>query len=339
MVTQGRRLVVRHLASIGQAFFVYNPWIGLASILVLGVAAPSLAIAGTIASVIARIVAVLMRMPQAFLDTGLIELNGWYLGLACATFFAAGPGLAVSILLGSTLVALTAIAMHRILSGWDIPLVIGPYVPAFWVTWSALSTLAWGRLAALPVMPPPPESPLLLVLLGGLRGVGEILFLPNAAVGLILAAVASLADRWLGPAMIAASVAAVAVGYVAATPAWQVETGLAGFTAALIAAAAVRRFAGIGIAAAVITVLTIPFVEVAAVRVAGAVGLHALSAPYVGLVWLFSLVHRPDGEGPVPSGRPARRRGSSLEGGRGMPGVSWPRWAAEARGRPTRPVP
>ncbi|HTY80951.1 MAG TPA: urea transporter [Candidatus Bathyarchaeia archaeon] len=339
-MTRVRRAVVRQLASIGQTFFVYNPWVGVAAIVVLAVAAPHLAIAGTIASVFARIVAVSVGAPQAFLDTGLVELNGWYLGLACATFFAVGPGLAVSILLGGALVALMAMAMHRVLAVWEVPLVIGPYVPVFWLLWSALATLAWTRPAALPAMPAPPDSPLLLVLLGGLRGVGQILFLPNAAAGAALAVVASIGDRWLGLAMVGASVAAVGVGYLAGTPAWQVETGLAGFTAALIAAAAVRRFAGIGLPAAVITVLTIPFLEVAAVRLAGAVGLHALSAPYVGLVWIFSLVHRPHDPDPSPLDRPAgRRRDGSREGDAGSPGAAWPRWAAEERGRSTRLVP
>jgi urea transporter len=81
---------------------------------------------------------------------------------------------------------------------------------------------------------------------------------------------------------------------------WQVETGLAGFTAALIAAAALRRFAGLGWTAVTITVVTIPFLEVAALRLAGAVGVHALSAPYVCLIWTFALL-RPRREADPPA--------------------------------------
>jgi urea transporter len=195
--------------------------------------------------------------------------------------------------LGGVLVSGISMVMYRVLAAWDVPLVIGPYVPAFWLLWSALTTFAWGKVALLPVVPPPPASPLLLILLGGLRGVGQIFFLPNAVVGVGLAVAASIADRRLGVAMVGASVAAVGMGYLVGTPAWQVETGLAGFTAALIAAAALRRFAGIGWAAVVITVVAIPFLEAAALRLAGAVGVHALSAPYVWLVWTFALVRRP----------------------------------------------
>src|SRR5882724_1913571 len=277
VLSRTRRVGVRQLAAIGQTFFVYDPWVGLAAILVLAVAAPHLALAGMLASAIARITAERAGASRAFLDAGLAELNGWFLGLACATFFAVGPSLAVSLLLGGVLVSGISMVMYRVLAAWDVPLVIGPYVPAFWLLWSALTTFAWGKVALLPVVPPPPASPLLLILLGGLRGVGQVFFLPNAVVGVGLAVAASIADRRLGVAMVGASVAAVGMGYLVGTPAWQVETG----------------FAGIGWAAVVITVVAIPFLEAAALRLAGAVGVHALSAPYVWLVWTFALVRRP----------------------------------------------
>jgi urea transporter len=328
-VSRARRVVVRQLAAIGQTFFVYDPWAGLAAILVLGVAAPHLAIAGMIASVVARVTAEGMEASTAFLDTGLTELNGWFLGLACATFFAVGPGLAVALLVGGVLVAMISIVMYRVLATWDVPLVIGPYMPAFWLLWSGLTTFSWGKVAVLPVVPPPPASPLLLVLLGGLRGVGQIFFLPNAAVGVGLAVAASIANRRLGVAMVGTSVAAVGMGYLIGTPLWQVETGLAGFTAALIAAAALHRFAGIGWAAVIVTVVTIPFLEVAALRLAGALGVHALSAPYVWLVWTFALVRRSrDVDRPIPPGG-ALRKGDERSG------VSSPRSIVADRARST----
>lgn len=346
---------MRQLAAIGQTFFVYDPWVGLAAILVLAVAAPHLAVAGVITSVIARISAERAGASPAFLDTGLAELNGWFLGLACATFFAVGPSLAASILLGGVLVSGTAIVMYRVLTPWDVPLVIGPYVPAFWLLWSGLTPFAWGKVAVLPVVPPPPASPLLLILLGGLRGVGQIFFLPNAAVGVGLAVAASIVDRRLGVVMVGASVAAVGMGYLVGTPAWQVETGLAGFTAALIAAAALRRFAGIGWAAVIITVLSIPFLEAAALRLAGAVGIHALSAPYVWLVWTFAFLRRPhDPDRSITDRSTTRGAGSSrgdgsdtqalsrdgaLAGGDGRPGASWLGSASADRARSSPRIP
>jgi len=112
---------------------------------------------------------------------------------------------------------------------------------------------------------------------------------------------AFIADIYLGGAMIAGSVAAVGIGYLAGLPLWQVETGLAGFTAALIAAAARCRFAGIGWLAVTITVVTIPFVEAAALKLGSALGVHALSAPYVALIWIFALL-RPAADPVQPHG-------------------------------------
>jgi urea transporter len=282
-----RAIAARHFAAISLTFFIYSAWAGLLGVAVVAAASPLLALAGLLASVVARVVADRAGAPRAFLDTGLIELNGWFVGLACGTFYAFGLGWCVAVVLGGTLAL--SIALHRVLATWDVPLLVGPYVPAFWVVWSALSSLTWTKTAALPTFSHGPSA-LWLVLLGGLRGMGQIFFLPNAAVGVALAVVASIGDRRLGPAMLLASMASVAIGYAVGTPAWQVEQGLAGFTPALLAAAYLRGFAGIGWVGVMVGVVLGPFLEAAALHLAGAVGVHALSATYVGLVWTFALV-------------------------------------------------
>jgi urea transporter len=281
---------VRHLCAISQTFFVSNPWTALASIAVLGIAAPRLAVAALVTSILARWAGESMGAAWTFLATGLIELNGWFLGLACATFFGAGPSLAVIVLVSGPLVAAFSIAMQRVLATWGVPLLVGPYVPVFWLLWSGLSGLPWVNAAALPAALPPPDSPLVVVLLGGLRGVGQIFFLPDARVGVALALAASIADWRIGPAMIAASVASVGIGYLGGAPLWQVEQGLAGFIPALVAAAALQRFVGIGGVAVGVAIAAAPFIEMAAVRLAGVLGLYTLSAPYIGLVWLLALL-------------------------------------------------
>ena len=294
-----RDIAARHLAAISLTFFIYHAWAGLLGVAVVAVVSPSLALAGLAASVVARLVADRAGAPRAFLDTGLIELNGWFVGLACGTFYAFGLAWCVAVLLGGTLVAALSIALHRVLATWDVPLLVGPYVPAFWVVWSALAGLSWTKVAEAPHLSHAQGLALWSVLLGGLRGMGQIFFLPNAAAGVALAVVASIGDRRLGPAMLLASVASVAVGYAVGTPEWQVDQGLAGFTPALLAAACLRGFAGIGWVGVVVGVVLGPFLEAAALRLAGAVGLHALSATYVGLVWTFALV------------RPARESGAA----------------------------
>ena len=285
-----RAIAARHLTAIGQTFFVESPWVGLAAVSVLVIAKPQLAAAGLVTSILARITAERAGASSAFLATGLIELNGWFLGLACGTFYAFGPALGVAVLLGGPLAAALTIVMQRVLATWEVPLLVGPYVPSFWLLWSALGAFPWAAQAALPSVPIAPASPWLLVFLGGLRGIGQIFFLPSEALGVALAVAVSIVDWRLGPAMVAASVASVALGHFAGAPSWQVELGLAGFTPALVAVAALRGFGGLGRAAVVVSVVASPFMESAALRLASSVNLHALSVSYIALVWIFSVL-------------------------------------------------
>jgi urea transporter len=304
---RARRAAAFHAAAIGQTFFVESPRVGCVAFLVLAVAAPRLALSGLAVSIVARLVAERAGAPRDFLVTGLVELNGWFLGLACATFFAPGAGFAAALVVGGPLVAAAAIVMRRLLATWDLPLFVGPYVPAFWLLFAALSVFPWAHPDVLSIAPSaPPTAPILLIVLGGLRGIGEIFFVADARVGLGLAVALSLYDRRLGISMIGASIAAVAVGYLSDAPAWQVEAGLAGFTPALMAVAALRGFAGIGRTAVVVAIVAGAFVEAGTLRLTGAFGLHALSSSYLLFVWGFALLR------PVRDAAADRRGWSSI---------------------------
>jgi len=303
---RARRAAAFHAAAIGQTFFVDSPRVGCAAFLVLAVAAPRLALSGLAVSVVARLVAERAGAPRDFLVTGLVELNGWFLGLACATFFAPGAGFAVALVAGGPLVAAAAIVMRRLLATWDLPLFVGPYVPAFWLLFAALSAFPWAHPEVRSIAPSAPTAPVLLIVLGGLRGIGEIFFAADARVGLGLAVALSLHDRRLGISMIGASIAAVAIGYLSDAPAWQVEAGLAGFTPALMAVAALRGFAGIGRTAVVVAIGAGAFLEAGTLRLTGAFGLYALSSSYLLFVWGFALLR------PVRDAAADRRGWSSI---------------------------
>jgi len=306
-LARARRAAAFHVAAVGQTFFVENPRVGLAAIAALAIVAPRLAASGLAVSVVARVVAARAGAPRDFLATGLVELNGWFLGLAIATLFAPGPGFAVALAAGGPLVAAAAIVMRRVFATWDVPLFVGPYLPAFWLLFAGLTAFSWAAPADLAAAAPPPAgSPAMAIALGGLRGLGEIFFVPDARLGAALAAAVTLGDRRTGITMIAASTTAVAIGHLAGAPAWQVEQGLAGFTPALVAAAALCGFAGLGWAAVAIAIVGGAFVEAGALRLAAAFGLHALSASYLWFVWVFALLR------PVRDAAADRRGWSSV---------------------------
>ncbi len=310
-LARARRAAAFHVAAVGQTFFVDNPRVGLAAIAALAVAAPRLAASGLAVSAAARLVAARAGAPRDFLATGLVELNGWFLGLAIATFFAPGPGFAVALAAGGPMVAAAAIVLRRLLATWDVPMFVAPYLPAFWLVFAALAAVPWACPADLAAAAPPPAgSPAMAIALGGLRGLGEIFFVPDARLGAALAAAATLGDRRTGIAMVAASTAAAAIGHVAGAPAWQIEQGLAGFTPALVAAAALSGFAGLGRTAVAIAIASGALVEAGVLRLAAGLGLPALSTSYLGFVWVFALLR------PVRDAAADRRGWSSMASGR-----------------------
>jgi urea transporter len=288
-LARAHRRIALHFAAIAQTFFVGSARVGLVSAVVLAVGSPRLAASGLIVSIAARLCAVRFGAAQAFLDTGLVELNGWFLGLCCATFFSLGVGLVVALVFAGPLIAAMSIVMRRVLATWDVPLLIGPYLLSFWLLWAGSAAFPWAHPAALPA-PVTHAAPATLIVLGGLRGVGQIFFVPDALLGAGIAVAATLYERRLGAAMVAASIAAVGLGYLAGAPDWQVEEGLVGFAPALVAAAALRGFVGLGRTAVVVAVIAGPFLEAGALQVSAAVGLPPLGAAYVGLVWTFALL-------------------------------------------------
>jgi urea transporter len=290
-LTRAQRRIALHFAAIAQTFFVRSARVGLLSVAILAVGWPRLAAAGLIVSVAARLCAVRFGAARAFLDTGLVELNGWFLGLCCATFFSLDVGLLVALVLAGPLIAAISIVTHRALTACGLPLLITPYLLSFWLLWAGFAAFHFGHPAALTI-PVTHAAPTTVIVLGGLRGVGQIFFVPDALLGAGIAVAATLYDRRLGAAMVAASIAAVGLGYLAGAPNWQIEEGLAGFAPALVAAAAVRGFVGLGRTAVVVAVIAGPFLEAGALRVSGAVGLPLLGAAYVGLVWTFVLLRR-----------------------------------------------
>lgn len=301
-----RRIAGFHAAAIGQTFFVDSPRVGALAFAGLAVAAPLLAASGLACSVTARLAAGRAGASRDLLATGLVELNGWFFGLACATFFATGAGLVGAVILGGPAVAVASIVMRRVLATWDLPLFVGPYVPAFWLVFAALSAFPWGHPAVLPVTAAGDAAPSVAIVLGGLRGLGEIFYVPDARLGAGLALAVTLYDRRLGVAMIAASTIAVAIGYLIDAPAWQTEQGLAGYTPALMAVAALRGFAGIGRVAVVVAVVAGAMLEAGVLRLTGALGVYALSSSYLLFVWGFALLR------PVRDGAADRRGWSSI---------------------------
>jgi hypothetical protein len=78
-------------------------------------------------------------------------------------------------------------------------------------------------------------------------------------------------------------------------------------------------FAGLGSSAVAVAVVAGPFLEIAAVRLAGAAGLYALSAGYVLFVWLFALLRPVRQAADASSGWSMKAQPLLLETSRSLP--------------------
>lgn len=284
--------IKHHLAAISQTFFL-NHWLAGAGALVALLAfSPVHAIAGLVASVLTRHLATRMSANQVLIKSGLLELNGWYAGIAAATLWAPSLGLIVVVCLAATLTAVAAVILERLLATWDLPLLVAPYVLAFFLLWPALSSLdgaTWLSAATWETLPKA-SSTLELILISGMRGLGQIFFCPDPYLGLALAIAVSLHNWKIGLAMIAASIAGVAVGFAYGAPLWQVEQGLFGFASALTAAAALKHYKGFNYGVVAASIVIGPLVEIGAIKLANAMGVYALSGGYVAMLWAFILL-------------------------------------------------
>jgi urea transporter len=248
--------------AIAQTFFAGDPRVGGLAVLALAVFQPALAVAG---------------------------LGGGLVARCAATFFAPGPGLAVLVAATAALTVACTIACDRLLSPWQLPVLVLPYVPAFALIWLAFGGVSWATPT--PLLPLGDAGPSLVQhwVVVALRGVGQIFFLPDAVFGAALLGIVTLIHRTGGVAMFGAALAGAACAQAMGLPAWQVTQGLHGFAPALMAIAALTRFKGFGWPAAIATVVVAPVVEAGVIKLGMSLGIFGLSTTYVALAWALLL--------------------------------------------------
>ncbi len=258
--------------------------VGLGLALGLLLVSPGHALAGALGLVCAHVGAKLARTPADLVRAGLGELNGWFAGIAVFSCFAGTvPIILLTIAVGG-LSGVGVALVKRVLAPWDLPVLVAGYLAPVWVAFAALGGV-YGR--ALPEVSALSElGPLAAWSQGALRGLGEIFFVPDARLGLVF--LAALAWTFRRQALFAAGAAVlgVAVADLAGAPAWFTQQGLGAFVPALVAAAAAKRCQGFGWGLVAAAVVLGPFVEWAAISVAGRLGLPALSIGYLGFVWI-----------------------------------------------------
>ncbi len=276
--------------ALAQVFFSTDVRLGRALLVIVAAFAPRAAAAGIAGILLCLVTGRQLSQNRQIQESSLVALNGWYLGLACATFLPNARVLAMAMLGLSPVCVLLSLAMGPLLRTWDLPLVVLPYVVTVWQAQilgfynPALAFVADSSNLATSVDVP------VAIALGTLKSFGQIFFQESAAFSAaVLALLAVLLGRrvWL---MLVAAFVATTIAHLVLGQHWLLGSGLTGFGAALLIAASQERFVALTHRQQLLLTCIAGVLEVVAVHLAGTVHLFALSSSYIAILWLGRLI-------------------------------------------------
>ena len=132
------RFVDINLRGIGQVMFQNNPLTGLIFFVAIGwgsyaAGMPQVAIAGLVCVIAATLTAQWLHVDEAGLASGLYGYNAYLVGLALATFLAAGPLLWIYVLLGGAVSVVATLATANMFKTWGVAALTAPFVLVTWL--------------------------------------------------------------------------------------------------------------------------------------------------------------------------------------------------------------
>jgi len=121
------------LKNIGQSFFLNNAYFGAIFLLLLMYFDYHLFIYGLLGSLIAYAYTLRSSTQVILKDSGVITINGFFFGIAMASFFQESPVFLFSFLLGAALMPLVVKATFEVLQHWRMSPLIIPYILVVWL--------------------------------------------------------------------------------------------------------------------------------------------------------------------------------------------------------------
>lgn len=286
----------------------------LAAIAVESLALAAAALAGSVA---ASCLASAVRADRGLLRAGMFGFNGALSALAMIHFLAPGsPAWAVAILAscGSTILML---ALTAGLARWKLPALTAPFVLTTLAALLASAHLgglltAHRAEAGASSAVAAPDGAISAATLGEgvLNGVAQVFFLGNPVSGLLLVAGLLVASRRASAAALMGSLIGFLAGRAMGAPEAELRAGAFGFNSALCAIALASVLLVPGRRAqvhALLAAVLAPCVGVGCSAALGALGLPALTLPFVLTTWTFLLLDRfVPAEAALTDGRDAR---------------------------------
>ncbi|MCX6117582.1 MAG: urea transporter [Proteobacteria bacterium] len=276
--------------AVALSFFATNINLGRWMIAAAAIAAPRHTAFGILGISGMSVVSDLLSKNDTLKNTGMFTLNGWFLGLAIASFYPANE-LAFVLLMGLSFVAgMSIIVLDRFLRNWDLPQLVLAYVIAIWTIQLLSMYNPMLSLAIAPSTELAIQNPALTIMLGSAKGFGQIFFQNNVAFSVVIFAI--LAKFRVMPvwALIAAPISATSLAYLVAGNHWAVTSGLTSFSAILLVAAFQAKFVSPTWTQLGVVVVFSGLFELIALQLAVKFNIFALSAAYVGVIWIVKLL-------------------------------------------------
>lgn len=274
------------LRGVGQVVFLNNAYAGLLCLLGILLAAPeqaAMALAGTAAG---TCVAILLRAARDDIRAGLYGYNGCLVAIALPQFL--GGGAAVwALALGTAGLSSALLLSLRGRTAW-LPPLTAPFVLCSWAAIALVQAVGATDVGAARGVPVPAGIgwPMLD---GVLSGIAQIFLQASPLSGAMIALALLVGSRVVFVLALLAGLASAGVASLIGVPSEAIRAGLFGFNAILAAIALGAVFlrtggpsAGVALAAAAL----MPLFQTACVAVTAAVGLPAMSLPFILTTWV-----------------------------------------------------
>lgn len=287
------------LRGVGQVMMQNNSYAGLLFLIGVFYNSSLFGMAVLVGTVVSTATAMLLGVNRSFVRTGLFGFNGALVAIALLYFLESDILTWGYVVLASACTTVLMAGLFNLLGTWKTPALTAPFI--FTALCFLLACARFGRLHSTHVLPTAglPKAATVegivtasTVVEGLFSGVAQVFFQGNAITGLLFAVGLLISSRVACAAALLGSLTGLVVawGLGAAEPA--IRHGAFGFNSVLTAIALGGVFFALDAASAVYGVLgavTTAVVFAAASAALEPLGMPALTAPFVLVVWLFVL--------------------------------------------------
>ncbi|MEZ0393042.1 MAG: urea transporter [Pseudobdellovibrionaceae bacterium] len=194
-----KRHFKEYLEGTSQTLFFKNAYFGLSFLAIALYFSGDVFLYGFLASLIGYLYSILHRTPKVLKQTGLMTINGFFFGIAFASFFQPSSSFYFCFLMGALAIPLMTKMSLEILQHWKLSPLIAPYILIIWTLW--LGAYGIGLQPAIKSWQQPPSmifdflpqtEPLVQLLASMFFSISQIFFLQNSEFGMALLALVLL---------------------------------------------------------------------------------------------------------------------------------------------------